>query len=118
VRRRRRYALVLTLLAIRIRLNIVSRHYLLEKAASADGGRAADGALNNLTKRRFLSTEHLCAPRGPWRLDAPASAHPPRPSRLASSTSPAVALGPPAIGCPLRTLGPLTPASAVRASSG
>ena len=53
------YALVLSLLAIRIRLNIVSRHYLVEMQA-ASGSRSAAG-LSNMTKRRFLSTEHLYA---------------------------------------------------------
>lgn len=55
------YALVLTVLAIRVRLNIVSRHYLLEMQAAAGGERRQDGPLSNLTKRRFLSTEHLLA---------------------------------------------------------
>mmetsp|Transcript_87 Transcript_87/g.281 ORF Transcript_87/g.281 Transcript_87/m.281 type:complete len:383 (-) Transcript_87:372-1520(-) len=52
------YALVLALLAVRIRLNIIGRHYLLEAQAVADGSRL-DGALSKITKKRFLSMEHL-----------------------------------------------------------
>jgi len=52
------YALVLTLLAVRIRLNIIGRHYLLEAQATAEGTRL-EGALTKLTKKRFLSMEHL-----------------------------------------------------------
>ena len=54
------YALVLTLLAIRIRLNIIGRHYLNEAQAAADGTRL-DGALSKLTKKRFLSLERWLA---------------------------------------------------------
>lgn len=53
------YALVLTALTIRMRLNIVSRHYLVEVEAAASGEHAIDGALSKVTKRRFLSAEHL-----------------------------------------------------------
>ena len=54
------YALVLTVLAIRIRLNIIGRHYLNEAQAAADGTRL-DGALSKLTKKRFLSLERWLA---------------------------------------------------------
>lgn len=53
------YALVLTMLAVRIRLNIIGRHYLLEAQATAEGTRL-ESALTRLTKKRFLSTENLC----------------------------------------------------------
>lgn len=51
------YALTLATLHIRVKLNIVARHYLLEVAAQKDG--TSGNTLSNLTKRRFLSTEHL-----------------------------------------------------------
>ena len=53
------YALTLTSLHLRVKLNIVARHYLLEVAAQQDGTLGC--TLTNLTKRRFLSTEHLLA---------------------------------------------------------
>ena len=51
------YALVLTLLAARIRLNIIGKHYLIEAQAAADGARS-EAALSKLTKRRFLSMDN------------------------------------------------------------
>lgn len=57
------YALALVTLHLRIKLNIVSRHYLLE-VAEAEGGlgeRGGANKLSDLTKRRFLSMEHLYA---------------------------------------------------------
>lgn len=53
------YALILTILAIRVRLNIVSRHFLLETQASASGERPQDGTLQRITKKRFLSIEPM-----------------------------------------------------------
>lgn len=58
------YALALVTLHLRIKLNIVSRHYLLEIAEATDGpsslGHLGGAAkLSDLTKRRFLSMDHL-----------------------------------------------------------
>ena len=50
------YAVVLTTLQLRIRLNIISRHYFVETALGAPAGTET---LSNLTKRRFLAYEHL-----------------------------------------------------------
>lgn len=52
------YALALIVLHLRIKLNIVSRHYLLE-VAETERGEERLNRLSDLTKRRFLSMEHL-----------------------------------------------------------
>ena len=70
------YALALTVLQLRVKLNIVARHHLLEFAANQDPEAlnnrrdwldrcashtsvGAERTLSNLTKRRFLSMDHL-----------------------------------------------------------
>ena len=54
------YAFALALLLRRVHMNIVARHYVLEKEEREAGGGAGPssaGGLNNITKRRFLSRE-------------------------------------------------------------
>jgi hypothetical protein len=53
------YALVLSTLQLRVKLNLVSRRDLLEVRGGADGGDGGGERLSTLTKRRFLSNDHM-----------------------------------------------------------
>ena len=52
------YALALVVVYVRLKLNLISRHYLLEVAEPGEAWRT-EKSLSNLTKRRFLSMENL-----------------------------------------------------------
>lgn len=53
------YALVLLILRLRVYLNIVARHYMLETTASERSATKPSPPLSRTTKLRFLSLEQL-----------------------------------------------------------